>query len=94
MITLKPIITEKSLALQEKGVYQFWAPLTANKNQIASAFETIFGSDALSVRTLIVKGKVKQDFRRRQQIQKPDRKKVYIQTKKDTKIELLSLKTK
>ena len=90
-IIIGPVITEKSLGNQEKGVYSFWVKATANKNQIASAFETVFNIKPLSVNTLVSKGKVKTDYKKRTPIQKPERKKAIITLGKDQKIELLNL---
>ena len=93
-IILGPIVTEKSLANQSRGVYSFWVGQNANKRQIADAFKIVFGIKALSIRTTHVSGKVKTDPRKRLPIQKPDRKKALITVPKDTKIESLNLNTK
>jgi large subunit ribosomal protein L23 len=90
-IILGPIVTEKSLGNQEKGVYSFWVAVTANKNQIASAFQSVFNLKPLSVNTLTSKGKVKTDWKKRTPIQKSDRKKAIITLGKDQKIEMLNL---
>jgi large subunit ribosomal protein L23 len=90
-IIIGPIITEKSLMNQEKGVYSFWVNVAANKNQIASAFKTVFGIKPLSINTLTSKGKLKTDWKKRTPIQKSDRKKAIITLGKDQKIELLNI---
>lgn len=90
-IILGPVVTEKSLVNQEKGVYSFWVSVGANKNQIASAFQSVFNIKPLSVNTLTSKGKVKTDWKKRTPIQKSDRKKAIITLGKDQKIELLNL---
>lgn len=90
-IILAPIITEKSIVAQSRGVYSFWVSQKANKSQIAEAFETVFKTKPLMVRTMQVKGKVKNDPRRRLTIQKPDKKRAIITVSKDTKLELMSL---
>lgn len=87
-------MTEKSLIDQELGRYHFYVATTATKNQIAQAFETIFGHKAISVRTLKSKGKVKTDWRHRRPIVKSDRKKAIISIAKDKKIELLNINKK
>ena len=93
-IILGPIITEKSLGNQARGVYSFWVNRDANKNQIAEAFKMVFGFKVLSLRTAHLVGKVKTDPRKRLPVQKPERKKVFITVPKDTKIESLNLATK
>ena len=58
IITLKPIITEKSLALRDtESKYSFWVDTKANKNQIAVAFETVFIIKPLRINTVLLKGK-------------------------------------
>ena len=64
-IILGPVVTEKSLVNQEKGIYTFWVNLTATKNQINVAFQSVFGHKPLSVNTVRVKGKVKTDWKKR-----------------------------
>ncbi len=93
-IILKPIITEKSLMEQEQGKYSFWVGIKANKNQIAEAFESLFGFKPLLINTLKVKGKNKTDWKKRLPIKKSDRKKALITISKDKKIDLLKINTK
>jgi len=95
IITLTPIITEKSLTLREtESKYSFWVDTKANKNQIAVAFETVFNTKPLRINTVLIKGKIKRDRRKGLPIKKSDRKKAIITVPKGTKIELLKLKTK
>jgi large subunit ribosomal protein L23 len=90
-IILKPIITEKALVEQSQGKYAFWVSLRASKNQIAEAFESVFGVKPLTINTVVIKGKVKTDWKKRKPINKPDQKKAIVTVAKDQKIELLSL---
>jgi len=94
MILNKPIITEKTLIDQAHGRYSFFVALNATKGQIAHAFEQHFGIKPLAVNTLKHKGKTKNDQRRRVTFKKTDTKKAFITVPKDTKIDLLTLKTK
>lgn len=95
LIVLKPIITEKVLAFQEKqDKYAFWVSPKATKNQIEETFKSVFGISPLSVNTIILKGKSKTNWKTRQPIQKSDRKKAIVTVTKGTKIELLKLNTK
>jgi large subunit ribosomal protein L23 len=53
MIVLKkPIITEKSQALNAKGKYTFEVAINSNKIEIAKAVEKMFGVTVASVTTL------------------------------------------
>ena len=91
-IILKPLITEKALQDRENNKYHFWVGLNANKHQIKSAFQSLFSVPVLDVRTMIVKGKLKTDWKKRLSIQKPSRKKAIICIAKDQKIKILSIK--
>lgn len=91
-IILRPLITEKALADRENNRYHFWVSLKANKNQIKSAFQTLFSVPATNVKTSVVKGKIKTDWKKRVPIQKPNRKKAIIYTASDQKIKILSIK--
>lgn len=93
-IILGPIVTEKSLQLQDSGKYSFWVSRNSSKNQIAVAFKESFGLDPLNINTSTLKGKIKTDWKKRMPITKSDRKKAIISVKKDQKIELLNLSTK
>jgi len=94
LIVLKPVFTEKTLIQQDKGKYTFWVKKDATKGQIESSFEAVFGIKPLSINTVLVKGKNKTDWKKRLPIKKPDLKKAIITVDKNTKIELLNLKTK
>lgn len=59
-IVQKPLVTEKSTALQEDGNWlAFRVHPDANKIQIKAAIEKIFGVTVLQVNTLNVQGKSK-----------------------------------
>ena len=93
-VILGPIVTEKSLQLQDSGKYSFWVSRNSSKHQIAVAFQQAFGLEPISVNTSILKGKIKTDWKKRMPITKQDRKKAIIAVKKDQKIELLNLSAK
>ncbi|MCH8311595.1 MAG: 50S ribosomal protein L23 [Nitrospinae bacterium] len=59
-IIKKPLVTEKSTALQEDGNWlAFSVHRGANKIQIKAAVEKVFGVTVLQVNTLNMKGKSK-----------------------------------
>ena len=58
-ILRRPVITEKSTILQEKGRYTFEVALNATKHQIKEAVEEAFNVDVLQVNTMHVRGKRK-----------------------------------
>jgi len=94
LIVLKPIFTEKTLSQQENGKYTFWVKKDATKGQIESSFKAVFNIKPLSINTVIVKGKTKNDRQKRLPIKKSDLKKAVITVDKNTKIELLKLNLK
>lgn len=93
-IILAPVITEKSYARQDSGIYTFWVSATSSKDQIAFAFKSIYGHQPVSVNVLTVKGKKHTNWNTRKTSFKPDRKKAIVTIGKDKKIESLTLKTK
>lgn len=93
-IIIGPVVTEKSLALQEKGYFSFWVRKSASKSQISQSFITVFGHKPLSVRTIALGGKIKTDWKKRLPHQLSDRKKAIIFIGKDNKIDLIKLNQK
>ena len=57
-IILAPVVSEKSYALIEQGVYTFKVHPSASKPEISDAIEAIWGVQVLKVNTLNRKGKV------------------------------------
>ena len=55
----RPVVTEKSTAMQEHGRYVFEVAPSANKREIRQAVEDAFDVKVLSVNTMHVRGKRK-----------------------------------
>ena len=56
----KPRITEKgSMMAETKPIVVFEVPLDANKSEIKSAVQALFNVEVSTIRTMIVRGKVK-----------------------------------
>jgi len=83
-VTLKPVITEKSMNLASKGVYMFDVNPRANKPLVAKAVKEQFKVDATKVRMAITKGKIKRF--RGVEGQRNDSKVAYVTVKKGQKI--------
>ena len=62
-VILEPIVSEKSYALLEQGVYTFKVHPDASKPEIHDAVEAIFNVTVLRVNTLNRKGKRKRNRR-------------------------------
>ena len=73
-VIIEPIVSEKSYALLEEGVYTFKVHPTASKPEIRDAVETIFGVSVTKVNTLNRKGKSTVNRRTGVRGKRPDRK--------------------
>ena len=82
-IIIRPVLTEKSYDSISEKKYVFEVAIDANKIEIKSAVEEIFGVKVESVNTLRTMGKIKRQGRT--QGRTPERKKAYVQLKKDSK---------
>jgi large subunit ribosomal protein L23 len=60
-VILEPVVSEKSYALMETGVYTFVVNPDANRIEIRQAVEEIFGVRVSKVNTLNRKGKRKRN---------------------------------
>lgn len=58
-ITLVPRVSEKAIALAERGTYVFEVPAVANKLEVTKAVEAAFKVSVTEVNMLVAKGKVK-----------------------------------
>ena len=66
MITVlrKPVVTEKATKVGTQNQYVFEVEPSANKIQIKAAIKQMFDVEAISVRTVRLKGKVKKRYTR------------------------------
>ena len=58
-LVLTPRVTEKAIALAEKGIYVFDVPTSTNKIEVTKAVEAAFSVNVVDVNIAIIKGKVK-----------------------------------
>jgi large subunit ribosomal protein L23 len=58
-IVLTPKISEKAIALAERGIYVFEVPISTNKIEVTKAVEAAFKVNVTDVNIVITKGKVK-----------------------------------
>ena len=85
-ILIKPIITEKTMALMEERKYTFRVPLAATKVEIRQAVEQIFKVKVQAVNTMRYEGKMKRLGRT--QGRRSDWKKAVVTLKPGETIEL------
>lgn len=87
----RPIISEKSTALAEvANRYAFEVATQANKQEIKDAVQRLFSVKVLSVRTMIVHGKVKRLAR--SETKKPNWKKALVTLAEGQKIDFFQAK--
>lgn len=81
-ITVTPRATEKAYGLSKSNIYVFDVPVSANKQQIASAISLQFGVEVTGIKTLVQTGKVVPFSRgkrvARGQTSRSDSKKAYV----------------
>ena len=75
-VLVRPIVTEKSTTNLPENTFAFQVGLGANKVQIKRAVERFYGVRVRTVRTLVVRGKMKRFGRR--QAKRSNWKKAYV----------------
>ncbi len=93
-IIIRPIITEKALALADKGKFAFEVYRFADKPHIKKAVESRFNVHVVNISTSIVKGKSKRTGTKRTEVKQSPRKKALVTLKKGEKIEFFETGTK
>lgn len=87
-ILKKPVITERSLADAQKGIFTFEVDKKVNKYQIKEAIEKSFKVHVVKVKSANFKGKKRLAGRKRMPVYDPDRKKAWVYLAKGEKIDL------
>jgi large subunit ribosomal protein L23 len=77
-IIVSPVVSEKSYALMEEGVYTFKVNPDASKPQIRDAVQEIFGVKVAKVNTLNRPGKRKRNRRTFTYGRRPDTKRAIV----------------
>ena len=88
---LKPIITEKSMALAQAGQFTFSVTPEMTKSQIKTTIESLFSVNVLSVRVLKLAAKIRRSGKTRQLRQVSPRIKAIVTLKKGQTIEYFEL---
>ena len=87
-IIIAPIVSEKSYALLDTGVYTFKVHPKASKPEIHDAVESIFGVKVLKVNTLNRQGKAKRNRRTGTTGKRPDTKRAIVTLAEGDRIDL------
>jgi len=77
-VITRPIVSEKSYALSEKGVYMFVVPTSVNKVEIRRSVEKVFNVRVVKVNTLNRPGKRKRNRRQATYGKRPDTKRAFV----------------
>ena len=77
-IIMAPVVSEKSYALMETGVYTFKVHPSASKPEIRDAVESIWGVKVVKVNTLNRVGKKTRHRRSNKKGSKPDTKRAIV----------------
>lgn len=87
-VIIKPVVSEKSYALLDTGVYTFLVHPDANKIEVRQAVESIFNVKVLKVNTLNRNGKRKRNRRSFTFGKKADTKRALVTLAPGDRIEL------
>jgi large subunit ribosomal protein L23 len=87
-VIIKPIVSEKSYALLDAGIYTFQVHPEANKIEVRQAVEAIFNVRVVKVNTLNRPGKRKRNRRSFTFGRKPDTKRAVVTLHAGDRIDL------
>ena len=85
----KPLVTEKSMAKQQKSVYTFIVAPDATKPEVKHAVEKAFTVKVEEVRVVNVKGKLKRMKNMLLEGKRKDWKKVYVTLKEGFRLDII-----
>ena len=89
IVIKKPVVTEKSMANQQKSVYTFIVAPESTKPEVKSAVEKAFNVKVEDVRTVKVKGKVKRQKNMLLEGRRKNWKKAYVTLKEGFRLDLI-----
>lgn len=87
-VLIRPVVSEKSYALQDNGVYTFIVHPNASKPEIHDAVERLFGVKVTKVNTLNRPGKTRRDRRTNRRGKRPDTKRAIVTLAEGDSIEI------
>lgn len=88
---IKPIITEKTIALAKDRKYTFIVDSVSNKKSIVNAVEKAFNVKVLRIATSVMKGRTKRVGKRRNEVSVSPYKKAVVKLSEGQKIDLFEL---
>jgi len=87
-IIIRPVVSEKSYALLDEGVYTFVVHPESNRTEIRQAVEAIFGVQVAKVNTMNRQGKRKRNRRTFTYGKRPDTKRAIVTLAPGERIDL------
>jgi large subunit ribosomal protein L23 len=87
-IIVRPVVSEKSYASFDEGVYTFIVASDANKIEIRKAIESIFNVRVTNVNTINRKGKRKRNRRTGTWSSRPDERRALVSLAEGDRIEI------
>jgi large subunit ribosomal protein L23 len=92
-VIIRPVITEKTMALSVKGSYAFVVETLATKKQIAARIHALYGVTVIDVHTISMHGKARRFGKRSTVRPAVPWKKAIVAVKKGETIEAFDIKT-
>jgi len=89
IVIKKPVVTEKSMANQQKSVYTFIVAPDATKPEVKHSVEKAFNVKVQEVRTVQVKGEYKRMKNQLLQGKRKDWKKAYVTLKEGFRLDII-----
>ncbi len=89
VVLRKPLVTEKSMAGQQKGTYTFVVEIESNKHEVKHAVEKIYNVKVDEVRIVRVKGKYKRMKNMLLEGRRKDIKKAFVKLKEGSRIDII-----
>ena len=89
LVIKKPVVTEKSMANQQKSVYTFIVDPESTKPEVKFAVEKAFNVKVEDVRTVKVKGKLKRMKNQLLEGRRKDWKKAYVTLKEGFRLDII-----
>ena len=89
LIIKKPVVTEKSMANQQKSVYTFIVDPLATKPEVKNAVEKAFNVKVEQIRSVNVKGKTKRMKNMLLEGRRKDWKKCYVTLKEGFRLDII-----
>ena len=89
IVIRKPVVTEKSMANQQKSVYTFIVAPDATKPEVKQSVEKAFNVKVEEVRTVKVKGKLKRMKNQLLEGKRKNWKKAYVTLKEGFRLDII-----